>query len=81
MGDDPLLEEFKVLRRRIFHWHGQSPTSCSYRKQTMRQKSVCLRECPVFNTACSSLLRSAEIAPSNSRDRSARRAGLAYSSV
>jgi len=21
-GDDPLLEDFKVLRRRIFHWHG-----------------------------------------------------------
>ena len=22
MGDEPLLEDFKVLRRRIFHWHG-----------------------------------------------------------
>ena len=23
MGDDPLLDDFKVLRRRIFHWHGE----------------------------------------------------------
>ena len=23
MGDDPLLEDFKILRRRIFHWHGR----------------------------------------------------------
>ena len=24
-GDDPLLDDFKGLRRRIFHWHGQAP--------------------------------------------------------
>lgn len=23
VGDDPLLDELKVLRRRIFHWHGR----------------------------------------------------------
>lgn len=23
MGDDPLLDELKLLRRRIFHWHGE----------------------------------------------------------
>lgn len=36
MGDDPLLEDFKSLRRRIFHWHGERwllPTTLSVRVQ------------------------------------------------